>query len=136
MVPHTIARRPLPEASRWLLPLCRTHQAAAERAAAANADPSNAPRYGAAATAASVESPWEACYVTVASSARIPPESVVDTTGAGDAFIGSVVYGLVTGMKGEKILQLGSVVAAAKCTALGARPGLPRRDQLTHSLLM
>ncbi len=60
---------------------------------------------------------------------------MVDTTGAGDAFIGSVLYGLVSGMAPPRILQLAGVVAACKCTALGARPGLPTQQQLSAGLL-
>ncbi len=60
---------------------------------------------------------------------------MVDTTGAGDAFIGSVLYGVSTGMAPPAILQLASVVAACKCTALGARPGLPHRTSLLQDLL-
>jgi len=73
--------------------------------------------------------------VLVAPAAALPKELVVDTTGAGDSFIGSVLYGLTTGMALDRVLQLGAVVAACKCTALGSRPGLPRRDQLSAELL-
>jgi sugar/nucleoside kinase (ribokinase family) len=73
--------------------------------------------------------------VIVASAAGLAPGAVVDTTGAGDAFIGSVIYGIVTGMQPEQMLQLAAVVAACKCTMLGARPGLPRREQLDQQLL-
>ena len=62
-------------------------------------------------------------------------EAVVDTTGAGDAFVGSLIYGLAVGLGTEAMLRLGSVVAACKCTALGARPGLPRRSQISAKLL-
>ncbi len=62
-------------------------------------------------------------------------DAVVDTTGAGDAFIGSVLYGLVTGLSRPAMLQLAGLVAAAKCTQLGARPGLPRRAQLSPDAL-
>lgn len=46
-----------------------------------------------------------------------------------------MIYGLTTGLPLPQTLQLAAVVAACKCTALGARPGLPRRDQLAASLL-
>lgn len=62
-------------------------------------------------------------------------ESVVDTTGAGDAFIGALIYGLSTAMPPDRMLRLAAVVAAAKCTALGARTGLPHRSQLSQGLL-
>ena len=62
-------------------------------------------------------------------------EAVVDTTGAGDAFVGSLIYSLATGLGIEATLRLGAVVAACKCTALGARPGLPWRSQLSPEVL-
>jgi sugar/nucleoside kinase (ribokinase family) len=73
--------------------------------------------------------------VLLAPAAALSQDLVVDTTGAGDSFIGSVLYGLCTGMALDRILQLGAVVAACKCTALGARPGLPARAQLSAELL-
>ncbi|EFN54319.1 hypothetical protein CHLNCDRAFT_25015 [Chlorella variabilis] len=73
--------------------------------------------------------------VTAVQAARLPPGAVVDTTGAGDAFIGSILYGLATGMPVQRAMQLASVVAACKCTALGPRPGLPHRANLAASLL-
>lgn len=60
---------------------------------------------------------------------------VVDTTGAGDAFIASIIYGVVKGKSFEDTLRLGTVVAASKCTKLGARPGLPRRSEISQDIL-
>ncbi|XP_073012585.1 uncharacterized protein [Typha latifolia] len=57
----------------------------------------------------------------------IPPSELVDTTGAGDAFIGAVLYGICAGMSPEKMLPFAAQVAAAGCRALGARSGLPWR---------
>ena len=48
---------------------------------------------------------------------------MVDTTGAGDAFVGSLIFGLATGLGIEATLRLGAVVAACKCTALGRAVG-------------
>ncbi|KAF8065876.1 STP13 [Scenedesmus sp. PABB004] len=109
---------------------------AAARAAALNADAGNSQGYtmvqqAPAAPAAS----GLAARVLVASAAGLPPGAVADTTGAGDAFIGSVLYGLATGLPPAQLLSLGAAVAACKCTALGARPGLPRRAQLAAELL-
>ena len=73
--------------------------------------------------------------VHVASCSAVNEADFVDSTGAGDAFIGSVLYGLVTGKSHEELLRLGAAVAACKCTALGARPGLPHRDNMLPSLL-
>jgi sugar/nucleoside kinase (ribokinase family) len=58
--------------------------------------------------------------------ASIDPEAVVDTTGAGDAFIGTMLFSVAMGLGPAKGARLASVVAAAKCLKLGARPGLVR----------
>ncbi|PKI76844.1 hypothetical protein CRG98_002830 [Punica granatum] len=58
---------------------------------------------------------------------KIPPAELVDTTGAGDAFIGAVLYGLCAEMPPEKMLPFAAKVAASCCRALGARTGLPHR---------
>ncbi|XP_050206977.1 uncharacterized protein LOC126656447 isoform X2 [Mercurialis annua] len=59
---------------------------------------------------------------------KVPPAELIDTTGAGDAFIGAVVYAICTDMLPEKMLPFAAQVAAAGCRALGARTGLPRRS--------
>ncbi|KAI3435937.1 hypothetical protein D9Q98_001995 [Chlorella vulgaris] len=113
---------------------------AAETAAAANADIGNAAGYASAGVSPSEGS--EAApglevqaRVTVVQAALLPAGAVVDTTGAGDSFIGSIVYGEATGMPVRRAMQLASVVAACKCTASGARQGLPHRSNLAPSLL-
>ncbi|XP_058207540.1 uncharacterized protein LOC131320729 isoform X2 [Rhododendron vialii] len=58
---------------------------------------------------------------------KIPPSELVDTTGAGDAFIGAILYAICAGMQPEKMLPFATQVAAASCRALGARTGLPHR---------
>lgn len=62
-------------------------------------------------------------------------EAIVDTTGAGDAFIGSMLYGIATGLEPKRCLLLAAVVAATKCTAVGARGALPHADSICSSLL-
>ncbi|KAH0643044.1 hypothetical protein KY290_034646 [Solanum tuberosum] len=57
---------------------------------------------------------------------KIPPSELVDTTGAGDAFIGAVLYALCANMAPERMLPYASQVAAIGCRALGARAGLPQ----------
>lgn len=81
-------------------------------------------------------SKWPVVRVMLAQAATLQKADVIDTTGAGDSFIGSVLYGLCTGMSRDKMLQLASVVAACKCTALGARAGLPYRSQLAADLFL
>lgn len=73
--------------------------------------------------------------VTFAPAAAMAKEAVADTTGAGDSFIGSVAYGMAAKMELAKAMRLGAYVAARKCTQLGARPGLPRRDVVPAELL-
>ena len=62
------------------------------------------------------------------------PGGCVDTTGAGDAFHGGFLYGLLRGEEIEMSMKIGCAVAALGCRALGARTGLPTRDEL-HNFL-
>ncbi|XP_054792221.1 uncharacterized protein LOC129297901 isoform X2 [Prosopis cineraria] len=64
----------------------------------------------------------------VGTAEKIPPSQLIDTTGAGDAFVGAVLYAICNNLSPEKMLPFASCVAAAKCRALGARSGLPRRE--------
>jgi len=50
---------------------------------------------------------------------------VVDTTGAGDAFHGAFLAGLLWGWPVLEILRLANTVAALKCRQLGGRAGIP-----------
>ncbi|KAF8014836.1 hypothetical protein BT93_H0584 [Corymbia citriodora subsp. variegata] len=58
---------------------------------------------------------------------KIPPQELIDTTGAGDAFIGATLYAICADMSPEKFLPFAAQVAAANCRALGARASLPYR---------
>ncbi|KAK4366138.1 hypothetical protein RND71_014018 [Anisodus tanguticus] len=62
----------------------------------------------------------------VGTAESIPETELIDTTGAGDAFIGAVLYSICANMPPEKMLPFAAQVAAIKCRALGARAGLPR----------
>jgi len=62
------------------------------------------------------------------------PIKAVDTTGAGDAFHGGFLYGLLRGDDIETSLRFGNAVAAMKCSALGARSALPTEAQLQKFL--
>ena len=64
------------------------------------------------------------------SPAYTAPGGCKDTTGAGDAFRGGFLYGMLTGEDIETSMKLGNAVAAMKCSVLGARPGLPSLAQL------
>ena len=60
------------------------------------------------------------------------PGGCRDTTGAGDAFHGGFLFGLLTGKDIETSLQVGNAVAALKCSDLGARTALPSENELTE----
>ena len=63
---------------------------------------------------------------------RIEPRSVeaVDSTAAGDAFIGAAAFAIARGSSTLEAVQLGGAAGAAAATKLGARPSLPRVDDL------
>eukprot|EP00890_Picochlorum_soloecismus_P000195 jgi/Picsp_1/1176/NSC_04657-R1_-type carbohydrate kinase len=106
-------------------------QQAAMQAALMNADSKNAKGYQGKSNLKSDATDCSVCYyLTAIESADIPSDQIVDTTGAGDAFIGSMVYSVAMGMPPIKGCELGSLVAACKCTMLGARPGLPTMDSI------
>jgi len=50
---------------------------------------------------------------------------VVDTTGAGDVFHGTFLFGLLQKWNIEKITTFSNGVAALKCTKLRGRAGIP-----------
>jgi sulfofructose kinase len=62
------------------------------------------------------------------------PGGCRDTTGAGDAFHGGLLYGMLTGEDVETSLKLANAAAALKCRELGARSSLPSRNELTEFL--
>ena len=106
-------------------------QQAAIEAALMNADSKNAQGYQGKTNVKPGTTDSNMCYyLTAIESADIPSDHIVDTTGAGDAFIGSMVYSVAMGMPPIKGCELGSLVAACKCTMLGARPGLPNMNSI------
>jgi ribokinase len=63
-----------------------------------------------------------------------PVELVVDTTGAGDAFAAGVIAGVVQGMDWEDAARMGCATASIKIENMGARSGLPDRNQVMKLL--
>lgn len=57
-----------------------------------------------------------------------------DTTGAGDAFHGGFIYGLLAGFSIEKTLAFANAVAALKCRSVGAQTALPSLDEVNALL--
>jgi sulfofructose kinase len=62
------------------------------------------------------------------------PGGCRDTTGAGDAFHGGFLYGMLTGEGVEASLRFANALAALKCRDLGARTALPTENELTEFL--
>lgn len=60
------------------------------------------------------------------------PGGCRDTTGAGDAFHGGFIYGMLRGEDVETCMKLGNAVAALKCRSLGGRAALPTADELAE----
>jgi len=63
---------------------------------------------------------------------KIPSFQVtaVDTTGAGDTFHGAFALAIARGRRFAEALRYASAAAALCCTRLGARPGIPTRNEL------
>ena len=55
---------------------------------------------------------------------------VLDTTGAGDAFHGAFLYGVLRKMGLEDTLRFANAVGAMNCTAFGGRAALPRLSEV------
>ncbi len=68
--------------------------------------------------------------------ARFPALSidVVDTTGAGDAFHGGFMYGMLQDWDMPQIVRFASAVGALNCRFLGGRAGLPTREEVDEFL--
>jgi sulfofructose kinase len=58
----------------------------------------------------------------------------VDSTGAGDAFHGAFAAAVAQRLAWKDVLRYASAAGALCCTRMGARPGLPTRDE--HSRLL
>ncbi|GMH38663.1 hypothetical protein BSKO_06547 [Bryopsis sp. KO-2023] len=104
-------------------------------AAAANAESGSGDRFQLQSTSEVSSPSILKARVWVAAAANIDPDSILDTTGAGDAFIAGTLYSLAKGLSIKDTINLASVSAACKCTALGARAGQPRIEDLRSDLL-
>ncbi|WP_424941398.1 ribokinase [Aliiroseovarius sp. S253] len=62
------------------------------------------------------------------------PVTTVDTTGAGDCFIGYVAAGLDQGMPPERAMQLGAAASAIKVTRFGTADAIPLRSEVDRYL--
>ncbi|MEO8565917.1 MAG: ribokinase [Betaproteobacteria bacterium] len=64
-----------------------------------------------------------------------PRVDVVDTTGAGDAFVGAFAAALDAGDDRMKALSIAAAAGSLACTMHGAQPALPSRDSIDALLL-
>jgi ribokinase len=55
---------------------------------------------------------------------------VIDTTAAGDAFMGALACGLSEGKSVREVLKFANAAGALATTKLGAQPSLPQREEL------
>eukprot|EP01105_Mastigella_eilhardi_P013279 TRINITY_DN3016_c0_g1_i3.p1 TRINITY_DN3016_c0_g1~~TRINITY_DN3016_c0_g1_i3.p1 ORF type:complete len:257 (-),score=46.97 TRINITY_DN3016_c0_g1_i3:55-825(-) len=62
--------------------------------------------------------------------------TVVDTTGAGDAFVGAAACALVRGLNHADLLRLATFVAGTKCGGRGGHANLPTAEQVRSAGLL
>jgi ribokinase len=78
----------------------------------------------------------EGCYVTNGKEeVTVKPFTVevVDTTGAGDAFNAGFIYGFLKGYSLGKCGRIGNFVASRNIQKVGARAGLPSKDEFADA---
>jgi ribokinase len=76
-------------------------------------------------------------YHTAAHSERIPAVSVgkvIDTTGAGDAFLGGFASALSRGLAPVEAVRFGCVTAGIAVTRLGTAPAMPLLAEIEQCL--
>jgi ribokinase len=56
--------------------------------------------------------------------------TAVDSTAAGDAFIGGVACGIASGKSTKEAAVYANVVAAISVTRLGAQPSMPSKEEV------
>ena len=57
------------------------------------------------------------------------PVNALDTTGAGDAFHGAFAAAVASNMNWLEVLRYASAAGALCCTTIGARSGLPSKEE-------
>ncbi len=62
------------------------------------------------------------------------PVHAVDTTAAGDCFVGALTVGLCEGKTMGSAVEFASAAAAISVTRFGAQPSLPRRSEVEQAL--
>lgn len=67
--------------------------------------------------------------------AAAPRVDVIDTTGAGDAFVGAFASALDAGEDRRRTLSIAIAAGSLACTTHGAQPALPKREEIDALLL-
>jgi ribokinase len=62
--------------------------------------------------------------------ARAPDVRVVDTTGAGDAFVGALAAAIVDGAEPDDVLRRAVAAGSLACTVHGGQPAMPEREAI------
>jgi ribokinase len=62
------------------------------------------------------------------------PIEVVDTTGAGDTFCGTLIAAMARGLGMQECLKEASAASALACTKLGAQSSIPSREEVLRFL--
>lgn len=65
-----------------------------------------------------------------------PPVTVVDSTGAGDTFVGALAAELARGADVLTAARVAVVAASLSTQSLGATAGMPHRDEVMHHLAL
>jgi len=73
---------------------------------------------------------WEGGSATPVAARRV---DAIDTTAAGDAFVGALAYGLASSRPLPEAVELGVAAGAVAVTRLGARTSLPTLDEVLFS---
>ena len=80
----------------------------------------------------------QGCIIQQKGNVRIFPayqqDSIVDSTGAGDAFNGGMIYAILNNLGISESVNFASAVAALSCTKLSARDGLPTLSEVRKFL--
>lgn len=67
---------------------------------------------------------------TIIPTPKLPPDKIVDSTGAGDAFAAGLIFGILHGKSIPHAALCGNLTARAVVQALGAQVGLLKKDEL------
>lgn len=66
--------------------------------------------------------------------AKALPVDAIDTTGAGDCFVGVLAAGLDAGLAFDAALARAAVAGSLACTVVGAMPSFPTREKISDAV--